>query len=94
MKALQQAPAIIGTRMHCTSCCSRGHGDSATAPASAPSTAGRMKGIVKMPIMLLLRVRSSASAVLPPTACRSSRHSTHNTRFTPISAPIAAQVVK
>ena len=50
--------------------CSRGPGAMCTAPLPAPSTAEMTNGMVKMPARLEPTVSSSASAVLPPTACK------------------------
>lgn len=62
-----------GTRIVFTRECSRGPGESATAEFPVSRSQHSMKGMVKMPAKLVPTVSSSASAVLPPTACN------HNT---------------
>lgn len=71
MNALDPAPASKGTRMVFTRDRSRGPGESATAELPVSRSQHSTKGMVKMPARLVPTVRSSANAVLPPTACAS-----------------------
>ena len=70
MEARAIAPMRRGTKMVLMRDCSNGFGAMRTAPPAAPRTADSMNGIVNMPSRLEPTVSSSASAVLPPTACQ------------------------